>query len=220
MQARAVGLAFEAAFLAAVDDVCRYGDRRCPDYTVLRGDAREVVADAGPTEFALFSPPYPNSFDYTDVYNVELWMLGYLRDKAGNRSLREGTLRSHVQIKRAYSSRAASALLDETVGKLVDRRRALWDADIPEMVSAYFCDLATVMDGLHANMPPGASVMMVVGDSSYAGVMLDVGAIAAEVAASRGFRLRSLAPVRSMRASPQQGGRAELGETLVHLARE
>ena len=219
-QPRAVGLAFEAAVLEAIDDVCRYGDRPCPDYTVLRGDARTAVAGAGPTDFALFSPPYPNSFDYTDVYNVELWMLGYLRDKEGNRSLREGTLRSHVQVKRAYSSCAASPLLEGTVARLAERRRELWDGDIPEMVSAYFCDIATVLDGLHANMRPGASVMMVVGDSCYAGVMVDVGAIAAEVAASRGFRLRSLAPVRSMRASPQQGGRAELGETLVHLARE
>ncbi len=147
-------------------------------------------------------------------------MLGYLRDKMDNRSLREGTLRSHVQVKRDYRSGAASPLLDETVGKLVDQRRALWDGDIPEMVSAYFCDIGTVLDGLHGNMQSGAAVMMVVGNSSYAGVMVDVGAIAAEVAASRGFRLRFLVPVRSMRASPQQGGRAELGETLVHLARE
>lgn len=217
---RNVGLAFEAAFLCAVDDICRYEDRPCPDFTVLRGDARKVVGESGPADFALFSPPYPNSFDYTDVYNVELWMLGYLKDKAGNRSLREGTLRSHVQVKRPYHSEAASPLLEETVGRLVDRRGALWDADIPEMVSAYFCDLGTVLGGLHGNMQPGAAAMMVVGDSSYAGIMVDVGAIAAEVAASQGFRLHSLMPVRSMRASPQQGGRAELGETLVHLTRE
>ncbi len=220
VQARAVGLAFETAVLGAIDDVCRYNDRPCPDYTVLRGDSRMVVAGAGATDFALFSPPYPNSFDYTDVYNVELWMLGYLKDKEANRSLREGTLRSHVQVKRAYSSAATSPLLERTVARLTKRRHELWDGDIPEMVSAYFCDLATVLDGLHANMRLGASVMMVVGDSSYAGVMVDVGTIAAEVAASRGFRLHSLAPVRSMRASPQQGGRPELGETLVHLARE
>ena len=34
----------------------------------------------GPHDLAVFSPPYPNSFDYTDVYNVELWAMGYLRN--------------------------------------------------------------------------------------------------------------------------------------------
>lgn len=112
VRAAAVGRAFEAAFLEAVEDICRYGGRPCEDYAVLRGDSRKLAADVGPIDFALFSPPYPNSFDYTDVYNVELWMLGYLRDTEGNRSLREGTLRSHVQVKRAYGRCVAPAAGD------------------------------------------------------------------------------------------------------------
>lgn len=215
-----VGRAFEAAFLEAVDDICRYGARPCPEFTVLRADARRAIDDAGPADFALFSPPYPNSFDYTDVYNVELWMLGYLRDKEGNRSLREGTFRSHVQVKRPYDADVASPLLCRTVERLADRRGVLWDSDIPEMVAAYFGDLGTVLAGLRRNLPPGGAVLIVVGDSSYAGIMIDVGSIAVEVAAEEGFRLEALSPVRSMRASPQQGGRPELGETLVHLTRE
>ena len=220
VRAAAVGRAFEAAFLEAVDDICRYGRRPCEGYSVLRGDSRRLAADVGPVDFALFSPPYPNSFDYTDVYNVELWMLGYLRDKEGNRSLREGTLRSHVQVKRAYDADVASPLLRATVGRLAERRGLLWDGDIPKMVSAYFADLGAVLSGLGRNMARGSSAMMVVGDSSYAGVMIDVASIAVEVAAVEGFRLEALSPVRSMRASPQQGGRPELGETLVHLTRE
>ena len=55
-------------------------------------------------DLVVFSPPYPNSFDYTDIYNVELWALGYLGSSADNRKLRGETLRSHVQIRRAYES--------------------------------------------------------------------------------------------------------------------
>ena len=216
----AVTTAFEAAFLQAVDDICRHGDRPCSEYTLVRGDAREFVGRTGPADFALFSPPYPNSFDYTDVYNVELWVLGYLRDRQGNRALRESTLRSHVQVKRCYRSEASSPLLQATINRLVACRSALWDADIPEMISAYFGDLEVILEGLRGNMLPGASVMMVVGDSSYGGVTVDVAAIAAEMAVMRGYDLVSLSPVRSMRASPQQGGQHGLGEVLVHLARK
>ena len=66
----------EVAFLNAIEDIVRFGRRPCTQYTLLRGDARTVIAEAPPADFALFSPPYPNSFDYTDIYNVELWMLG------------------------------------------------------------------------------------------------------------------------------------------------
>ena len=117
--------AFEAAFLAAIEDICRYGNRPCSDYTLLRRDAREAVAESARCDFALFSPPYPNSFDYTDIYNVELWMLGYLKTRADNLGLREATLRSHVQIKRSYSANVHSPQLREVVDRLAEKREQL-----------------------------------------------------------------------------------------------
>jgi hypothetical protein len=212
--------AFEAAFLAAIEDICRYGNRPCSDYTLLRRDAREAVAESARCDFALFSPPYPNSFDYTDIYNVELWMLGYLKTRADNLGLREATLRSHVQIKRSYSANVHSPQLREVVDRLAEKRERLWDREIPEMIMAYFDDLRIVLSGLYRIMPGGASVMMVVGDSRYAEVTINVGAIATEVAASEGFQLVGSSPIRSMRSSAQQGGRFDLDETLVHLTRE
>jgi hypothetical protein len=220
VQVAEVGRRFEAAFLDALEDIIRYGRRRCTDYTLLRGDARSALADAPPAEFALFSPPYLNSFDYTDIYNVELWMLGYLKSPADNRALREATLRSHVQIQRSYAVGAAlSPLLRATVAQLEEHRNQLWDREIPDMVRAYFDDLGIVLACLHRLMPSRASVMMVVGNSRYAGVSIDVGAIVAEVAGELGFGLIKHSTMRSMRASAQQG-RTELAETLVHLTRE
>ena len=62
-----------------------------------RGDTRQKVSSLqGGIDLALFSPPYPNSFDYTDMYNVELWMLGYLDSAKNNRTLRQSTLKSFV----------------------------------------------------------------------------------------------------------------------------
>lgn len=214
---RLVARLFEGAFLDAVEDVVRFGRRPCQQYTLLRGDARSALAKAPEAEFALFSPPYPNSFDYTDIYNVELWMLGYLRSADDNRSLREATLRSHVQIKRSFESRHHTPLLDVAINRLQDKRADLWNRHIPDMVAAYFDDLAAVLSGLHSKMPSGSSVMMVVGDSQYAGVPVDVAAISAELGSTLGFDTAGLSPMRSMRSSAQQGGDYALGETLVHL---
>lgn len=211
---------FEISFLRALEDIVRFGRRPCMDYTLLRGDVRKALTDAPPADFALFSPPYPNSFDYTDIYNLELWMMGYLNSPADNRALREATLRSHVQIRRDFETSVRTTGLDRVLDQLDAKRPELWNRDIPEMVGAYFEDIATVLRGLHSRLSSGGSVMMVVGDSQYAGVPIDVGSICVEVGAQNGYRLKGLSQMRSMRASAQQGGAYDLGETLVHLTRE
>jgi hypothetical protein len=60
---------------------------------------------------------------------------------------------------------------------------------------------------------------MVVGDSRYQGVQVSVADVLIELGAELGFEKVAEEPFRSMRASPQQGGKAELLETLVTLRR-
>ncbi len=216
---RVVDRLFADGVLAAFFDLRRYESRRCRDYVVLRGDARIVTRSIEEIDLAVFSPPYPNSFDYTDVYNVELWVLGYLTDSASNRALREATLRSHVQIKRDMSAEASnSSTLNQSVENLHRVRSRLWNPYIPEMVAAYADDMRSVLRALRARLRPGGRVYMAVGDSRYAGVDVPVAKILVEEAPALGFEVVRAEPFRSMRASPQQGGRAELPETLIVLA--
>lgn len=211
---------FRDGVLQALYDLRLYGDRACKDYTLLRGDARERVNEFPDHDLAVFSPPYPNSFDYTDVYNVELWTMGYLDGKAANLALRNSTLRSHVQIHRDMAATGVrSALLSETVQKLEDVSGHLWNKNIPAMVAAYTADMALILRGISARMRTGGRTYMVVGDSRYSGVDVPVAAILAELSPELGFRIVRVEPCRSMRASPQQGGRAELAESLVVLER-
>ncbi len=101
-----VELAFRGSFFEAFSDICHYAGRAVNDYTLIRGDSRISMDLVNEADFAVLSPPYPNSFDYTDIYNVELWMLGYLKSSPDNLRLRRETLRSHVQINREYSTDA------------------------------------------------------------------------------------------------------------------
>lgn len=68
---------FFAAARSAIIDVHSFKRRKTNEFEVFRGDSRRVLPRIKKVDLAVFSPPYPNSFDYTDVYNIELWTLGY-----------------------------------------------------------------------------------------------------------------------------------------------
>ena len=217
---RVVDELFRDGVLRALHDLRRFAARRCLDYRVLRGDARRLAEEIGSHDLSVFSPPYPNSFDYTDVYNVELWAMGYLRSPEANKELRHATLRSHVQLFRNFGGDGVrSATLTTTIDALRDVRDELWNPHIPEMIAGYAGDLAIVLAGLSKGLRARGRVYTVVGDSRYAGVDIPVASILAEIAQPLGYDTLALEPCRSMRSSPQQGGQHELGETLVILER-
>lgn len=214
----AVDSSFRTGVLRAFHDLRRFARRKCLDYTVLRGDARILAGEIGTHDLAVFSPPYPNSFDYTDVYNVELWALGYLRSTTANARLRHATMRSHVQLLRDFNANGVSSnTLASTINALREVRTQLWNRHIPEMIGAYAADLSIVMKKLFNQLRPHGRIYTVVGDSRYAGIDVRIAEILTEIAHQLGYQVITMEPSRSMRASPQQGGRHELGETLVVL---
>jgi len=212
-------LHFGRQFNASFEDVLRFEQRPRSQVTVINGDARTALQEVQEkADLIVFSPPYPNSFDYTDIYNVELWVLGYIGSSADNLALRSQTLRSHVQIRRSYEApKGKSKKLSSVLDILGSHRETLWDSTIPEMVGAYFRDLELVLEQSWRLLAPKGRVMMVVGDSRYAGVRIEVAAILAELATSMGFGRIYTREVRQMRASAQQGGSFQLAESIVEL---
>jgi hypothetical protein len=87
------------------------------------------------------------------------------------------------------------------------------------MVGAYTSDMAKIMRGIASRLRIGGRVYMVVGDSRYAGIDVPVAEILTELAPSLGLEPLRVEPCRSMRASPQQGGRPELSESLLVMER-
>jgi hypothetical protein len=216
----AVDDVFHAFVKMALSDIERFGRRATHKYTMLRGDARHLVNRVGKIDLAVFSPPYPNSADYTDIYNVELWTMGYLRDWNENVTLRRNTLSSHVQLKRKYLPPPnGSSILNDVLSDLEHRRSLLWHRDIPAMIGAYFADISVILAGLYLRLNSRAAAYIVLGDSRYAEVTIPTAAIVTDCARKLGFYVESAEPFRSMRVAPQQGGRPELAETLVIFRR-
>lgn len=215
---RDVDEAFHAAFLNAVGDITQFGKRATSSFELRRGTCLEQIEGVEPCDLALFSPPYPNSFDYTDIYNLELWVLGYLRSREDNRNLRSATLRSHVQTAGQYSyAMAPSAMLRGVVDELAAAQSQLWDSRLPAMIGAYFEDMQRLLTSLRAVLRPGGRAFIVIGESSYAGIRVRAGHISAQIAREIGFRVAHHTRLRTMRRSAQQGGEHELEERLVEL---
>lgn len=67
--------------------------------TCYKGDSRKIIKEIKEKfDLIVTSPPYLNSRDYTDVYRLELWILGYIDKFIDERKLRKSTLTSHVQV--------------------------------------------------------------------------------------------------------------------------
>lgn len=67
--------------------------------SVTEGDARALVKKSEPKkfDFCVTSPPYLNSFDYSDVYRPEMFLGGFVDSNSSLMQVRLSTLRSHVQ---------------------------------------------------------------------------------------------------------------------------
>ena len=201
----------------AILDIQAFSHRPETDSTVIHGDSREMRFNKQ-YDLSVFSPPYPNSFDYTDVYNVELWMLGYLAHSESNRDLRQATLASHVQLLRDYpTAPSGSETLNSVLKQLREVKESLWSSWIPQMIGGYFNDLTAVLNQVISSLSDRGQCWMVVGDSRYAGITIPVAKILGELSACERWTVYRCEPIRHMKSSAQQGWCPELAETLIVL---
>lgn len=103
------------------------------------------------------------------------------------------------------------------VVETLKQTKGLWNKNIPDMIGAYFADIEILLTQMRENLTKLGRIYTVVGDSKYAGVDVPVAAAFTELAPLLGYSVECVEPFRSMRASPQQGGREELDETLIVL---
>lgn len=206
---------------SALFDIVKYSKLKSDFFNVLKGDSRTIISEFNEKQdLILFSPPYPNTFDYTDIYNVELWVLGYLKNVNDNRSLRKDTLRSHVQVKVENSNPPVSETLNLTMQLLNNRVDLLWNKNIPAMVANYFYDLNTILENSMRLLEEKGMAVIVIGDSKYADIKIDTAKIVCELAVQLGFTIRECQEIRIMKSSAQQGWSKNLSETAIYLGKD
>lgn len=147
----------------------------------LRGDARALDAvdcsglrerplREGSVGLAVYSPPYLNCIDYTEVYKLELWLMGFVGDQKGFRDVRLGTLRSHPSIR--FPDRGYFKGVDDPAIETVRAIEALLEDRLPRpglgvMARGYFEDMLQVLREQHRVLEPGAHAVCVVANSTF-----------------------------------------------------
>ena len=188
---------------------------------IKTGDVRRVL-DRTNNRFRLCvtSPPYLNSFDYSDIYRPELFLGHFIKTNQELRKLRMSTVRSHVQV--AWKDPSESnfgALYERTIKEIELHSEELWSKRIPFMIQAYFEDMGKVLKRLKQLALPRASLWLVVSTSAYAGIEVPVDLILADVGVKSGWYLREVAVLRYLRSSSQRskvsGENNKLRESVI-----
>lgn len=172
---------------------------------IKQGDTRILLKTIAKdsVDLIIFSPPYLNSFDYSDIYRPELFLSKFIQSNEELKELRKQTLRSHVQCKWNNKDSSNSTWVATIVQKLEAKKDSLWNANIPQMVSSYFYDMATVLQESYRIARDNSQLWFVVSTSAYAGIEIPVDLILADIATSFGWNLDSVNALRNLRTSSQ-----------------
>ena len=178
---------------------------------VVRADARQWRPARETCSVVVFSPPYPNRYDYSAVYQLELALGDFVAGAAELRHVRKQLLRSHLEAPPRDEYRVELPALREFLAA-VNGSRALGDQTgrVLRMVAGFFEDMADVLDRLSEALLPGGSVGLVVGTQTYLGHHLPTDLLLAELARSSGLEVRELWIVRAKGVASQQRARSAL----------
>lgn len=147
-------------------------------------------------DLALFSPPYPNNIDYTEIYKLEGWLLGYYDSALDFQGQRKKSMRSHSSLSWNMPERIDESLLvllSPILDAVPDDR---YSVGRKQVIIGYAQDSVLALKRVYDSLRPGGKMAFVVGNSQH-GARPDEYVIAsdlilASIARSIGFTVDSI----------------------------
>lgn len=167
----------------------------------------------------VFSPPYANCFDYTEVYKTELWFGDFVKEYKDLRNLRNKTLSSHLN-----KTFADVKILKEII-PYIDKIKVkkLWSKKIINMLINYFYEMDILLSKLNTLIRKNGKCVIVVGNSSYGNVAIPTDEILKNLGRKNGFKNNYIIQARKLGTSSQQFKKIDnlnmLRESLVVLSK-
>jgi len=173
---------------------------------VHEGDARDLTDVQFPQKptVVITSPPYPNRYDYSRSYCLEL-CFRFVQDFQQLKEVRFGILRSHIESRAEQSDGPCHPVIAEVMQNLQGRK--LNNPRIPIMLTAYFVDMERCIDEWGRVLAPGARVAMVVDNVRFDGQLVPVDLVLCDIAERHGFCVDEVVVARHKGNSSQQMGR-------------
>lgn len=193
-------VALEKRLLAIREDLLN--EEELIDPQIICGDSRSIIEQELAEKFSLCitSPPYLNTFDYTDIYRPELFLGKFVNSMNELYNLRLNTVRSHVQAKWSKPTQNNfGTLYDVAIREILQRRENLMHKDIPLMIQAYFEDMQNILLALRNKAKNEAELWLVVSTSAYAGIEIPVDMIIGEIGNKVGWYLKDIGVLRYLK---------------------
>lgn len=152
----------------------------------------------------IFSPPYANCFDYTEIYKLELWFGDFVSDYSDLKKLRTKSLHSHLNGNMSLDEieLKSNDLLDNILLQLDTKE--LWDKRIPNMIRLYFNDMYNLLDLCYDALEEEGFCSIIVGNSAYGGIIIPTDLLLADYAKQKGFTVDKIEVDRYIITSSQQ----------------
>ncbi|NJK37376.1 MAG: site-specific DNA-methyltransferase [Oscillatoriales cyanobacterium RM2_1_1] len=177
------------------------GNRNSTVTKVFHADSRQVlqVLSSDSVDAVITSPPYPNEKDYTRTTRLESVLLGFIKNKADLRALKEGLIRSNTR--NIYKVDTDDVWVSQhseiqKIANAIEERRIMlgktsgFERLYHRAVKLYFGGMAKHLADLRSVLRPGAQLAYVVGDQkSYLQIMIRTGEILGEIAQGLGYEV-------------------------------
>jgi hypothetical protein len=184
-----------------VEDLYQLQTLKDTPVKVHHADSRQVpsVLEPQSIDAVITSPPYPNEKDYTRATRLESVLLGFIRNRADLRSLKEGLIRSNTR--NVFKADTDDVWVSQhpeiqRIAKAIEERRIAlgktsgFERLYHRAVKLYFGGMAKHLADLRSVLRPGAQLAYVVGDQkSYLQVMIHTGELLGDIAQGLGYEL-------------------------------
>ncbi len=152
-------------------------------------------------DLTIFSPPYLNCFDYTEVYKMELWFGDFVKDYSDLKSIRNETVSSHLN-KNMTSIKNSDNRISQIITQI--SKKKLWNNKISAMIDNYFNDLESVLKTIYKLSSKNAKCVIVVGNSAYNETVIPTDLLLANIGRKIGFNKVKIIIARKLGTSSQQ----------------
>lgn len=167
--------------------------------TIINEDCRIALKSKKLPFFKLCvtSPPYLNTFDYTDIYRPELFLGKFINTGKDLYNLRMRTVRSHVQAKWKKPLKSDFGMLyQQSINHVLKNKDSLMNPKIPLMIQAYFEDMYNILESLKHKAEKDAQLWLVVSNSAYADMEIPVDLIIGDIGSKLGWYLKEIGVLR------------------------
>ncbi|MFE4626180.1 hypothetical protein [Streptomyces mirabilis] len=143
--------------------------------SVILGDGRrplQHIEESDKKDLVVFSPPYPNNIDYTEIYKTEAWYLGFYEDAEQFRSQRLRTLRSHPSVRFSdeydYESSSDAEAVHELLKPILDAvPEDRYATGRRQLIKGYADDMLTLFRHCRKIISSEGRLVYVVGNSAH-----------------------------------------------------